>query len=98
MNLVRRHAMTKEGEKVWFEEQLPDLLNQFSDSVQDAQHRWEGDVMHFSFAVKVAGRFKGILRVTDTDYVMDVRFGFVQRIFEGKARAAIERWLDENLV
>ena len=98
MNLVRRHRMTKDGAKEWVEEQLPNLLNQFGNSVQSAQHQWEGDVMHFSFAVKVAGRFQGTLRVTDTDYVMDVPFGFLQRIFEGQARAAIERWLDENLV
>ena len=98
MNLVRQHRMTKDGAKEWVEEQLPDLLNQFNNSVQGAQHHWEGDVMHFSFAVKVAGRFQGTLGVTDTDYVMDVPFGFVRRVFEGKARAAIERWLDENLV
>ena len=90
--------MTKDGAKEWVEEQLPNLLNQFGNSVQSAQHQWEGDVMHFSFAVKVAGRFQGTLRVTDTDYVMDVPFGFLRRIFEGQARAAIERWLDENLV
>ena len=42
--------------------------------------------MHFSFAVKVAGQFQGTLRVTDTDYVMDVPFGFVQKMLEGKAR------------
>jgi hypothetical protein len=98
MNLVRRHRMTKDGAKEWVEEQLPNLLNQFSNSVLGAQHHWEGDIMHFSLAVKVAGRFQGTLRVTDTDYVMDVPFGFVRRILEGKARAAIERWLDGNLV
>lgn len=97
MNLVRPHRTTKDGAKQWDDERLPDLLGQFGGSVQDAQHRWEGDVMHFSFAVKVAGQFKGTLRVTETDYVMDVPLGFLQRVFKGKARAAIERWLDKNL-
>ena len=98
MNLVRRHGMTKDGAKEWVDEQLPDLLNQFGSSIQGAQHHWEGDVMQFSFAVKLAGRIQGTLRVNDTDYTTDVPLGFRQRLFEGRARAAIERWLDENLV
>ena len=53
--------------------------------------------MHFSFALSLAGRFKGTIEVTDTDFLMNVPLGFLQRMFEGKARAAIEQWLDENL-
>ena len=33
--------MTKDGAKEWVEEQLPNLLNQFGNSVQGAQHHWE---------------------------------------------------------
>ena len=97
MKIERQHRMTKGGAREWVETQLPDLLNQFGNSVHGAQHNWEGDVMRFSFEVKFAGRVQGTLRVTETDYVMDVPLGFRQRLFEGRARAAIQRWLDENL-
>ena len=98
MNLVRRHGMTKDGAKEWVDQKLPELLNQFGSTVQNAQHHWEGDVMHFSLEVLLAGRIQGTLRVNDTDYNMDLPLSFRQRLFEGTARAAIERWLDENLV
>jgi len=98
MNLVRRHGMTKDAAKEWVGQQLPQLLSQFGSSVQNAQHHWEGDVMHFSFEVLLAGRIKGTMRVDDTEYNMDVPLSFLQRPFEGKAKALIERWLDENLV
>ena len=53
--------------------------------------------MRFSFEIKLAGQIRGTLRVDDTGYNMDVPLGFRKRLFEGRARAAIERWLDENL-
>jgi len=71
------------------------LLNQFGGSVQRAQYYWEGDVMRFAFEIKLAGQIRGTLRVDDTDYNMDGPIGFRQRLFEGRARAAMERWLDE---
>jgi len=98
MKLMRRHGMTKDVAKEWVDGQLSELLNRFGSSVQDAQHHWEGDVMQFSFAIRLAGRIQGTLRVDDTDYTVDVPLGFRQRLFEGRARAVIERWLDENLV
>jgi len=73
------------------------LLNQFDSSVQGAQHHWEGDVMRFSFESKSAGQIRGTLRVYDNGYNMDVPLGFRQRLFEGRALAAIEWCLDENL-
>ena len=53
--------------------------------------------MRFPFEIKLVGQIRGTLRVDDTGYNMDVPLGFRQRLFEGRARAAIERWLDENL-
>lgn len=98
MNIVRQHGMTMDRAKEWVDKQLPGLLNQFGSSVTGAQHHWESDVMHFSFEAKFAGQVRGTLRVTETDYVMDVPLGFRLRLVEGKAKAAIERWLDESLV
>ena len=98
MKLARSHGMTKEAAKEWLDEQLSKLLTQFGSSVEGVQHQWEGDVMQFSFAIKLAGRIQGTMRVDNTDYTMDVPLGLRQRLFEGKARAAIEQWLDENLV
>ena len=53
--------------------------------------------MRFAFEIKLAGQIRGTLRVDDTDYNMDGPIGFRQRLFEGRARAAMERWLDEKL-
>lgn len=77
--------------------QLPGMLRQFSDSVRGAQHQWQGDVMHFSFAVNLVGRFQGMLQVTEAEYVLNVPFKLMERKFEGRARTAVKGWLDENL-
>ena len=53
--------------------------------------------MRFSFESKLAGQIRGTLRVDDNGYNMDVPLGFRQRLFEGRALAAIEWCLDENL-
>ena len=97
MRVVRPHHMTRSDAKDWIESHLQGLLSQFGSSVSGATRNWRGDIMDFSFALSLAGRFKGTIEVTDTDFLMNVPFGFLQRMFEGKARAAIERWLDENL-
>ena len=97
MNLVKPHGMTKNEAKEWVDKQLPELLDQFGSSVQGVKHHWEGDTLHFSFALKLAGQINGVLGVNDTQYALDVPLNFRQRLFEGKARAAMVRWLDENL-
>ena len=97
MRVVRPHHMTRSDAKDWIGSQLQGLLSQFGSSVSGATHAWRGDTMDFSFTVSLAGRIKGTIEVTDTDFLMNVPLGFLQRMFEGKARAAIERWLDENL-
>ena len=97
MKIVRSHNMTTEAARDWIEAQMPGLLRQFGASVRGAQHRWQGDVMHFSFSVSVAGQFQGTLEVTDSDYVLNIPMGFIQKVFEGRARTAIEGWSDENL-
>ena len=97
MRVVRPHNMTRSDAKDWIESQLQGLLSQFGSSVSGATHTWRGDIMDFSFAVSLAGHIKGTIEVTETDFLMNVPLGFLQRMFEGKARAAIEQWLDENL-
>ena len=97
MRVVRQHHMTRSDAKDWIESRLQGLLSQFGSSVSGATYSWRGDIMDFSFAASLAGRFNGTIEVTDTDFMMNVPLGFFQRMFEGRAQAAIERWLDENL-
>ena len=97
MRIVRAHKMTQETAKQWIESQLPGLLGEFGSSVRDLTHSWQGYVMEFGFRVNLGGSFRGTLQVTETDFVLDVPFGFLQRAFQGIARARIEQWLNENL-
>ncbi len=97
MEIIRTHGMTKEAAKDRIEAQLPGLLSQFGNSVSDVRRQWQGDVMHFSFRMNPGGGIQGTLQVTDSHYILNAPLNLMQRMFERRARTAIERWLDENL-
>ena len=94
MEITRRHNMTKGQAKDWIDNRTPDLL---AETFEDANQEWSGDVLQFC-GMKSGVSVNGSLSVTDTDFVLNLTLpGLAKLFFEGKARAAIERWLDENL-
>lgn len=97
MRIVRAHGMTKQEAIDWIESHLPEMLNQFGAHIISHSHSWRDSVMDLSLSLNLIGRFRGRLEVTDIHYILDVPFGLLQRVFEAKAKAAIEQWLDDNL-
>ena len=94
MEITRRHNMTKGQARDWIDNNTPDLL---AETFEDAKHEWSGDVLQFR-GMKSGVSVTGWLSVTETDFVLNLLLpGLAKLFFEGKARAAIERWLDENL-
>ena len=83
--------MTKQQAKDWIDDKLPDLL---AATFEDPERHWSGDVLRFR------SRTSGVavtLSVTDSDFRLSLSLPGLARLFEGKARAAIETWLDANL-
>ena len=94
MEITRRHNMTKGQAKDWIDHKLPDLL---AETFEDAKHDWSGDVLQFG-GMTSGVSVTGSLSVTESDLVLNLSLpGLAKLFFEGKATAAIERWLDENL-
>ena len=95
MRVVRPHHMTRSDAKDWVESQLQGLLSQFGSSVSGATHTWRGDIMDFSFSVSLAGRIKGTIEVTETDFLMYVPLWIlatdVRRQGTGGYRAVVRR-------
>lgn len=97
MRIRRRHRMTKRQARAWVDDKGAEMLAQFGDSVSNAAHRWNGDTLEFGFTAGGLMAFKGKLRVTESELVLDMPFPLLARGFEGRARAELNRLLDENL-
>ena len=97
MQITRQHKRTKQQAKAWVDDKLTEMLQQFGDSVSDASHRWSGDTMEFAFRAAGLVSFSGTLAVTDSDFHLDLPFPFLAQGFEPRAKAEVNRWLDDNL-
>ena len=94
MKITRRHNLTKTEAKNWIDRKLPDLL---ADTFDNANHDWSGDLLQFR-GKKSGVSVTGTLSVTSSRFVLNLSLpGLAALLFEGKAKAEIERWLDENL-
>lgn len=89
--------MTKRQARDWVDAKGAEMLAQFGDSVSNAAHRWNGDTLEFGFTAGGLMAFKGTLRVDESALELDMPFPLLARGFEGRARAELNRWLDENL-
>ena len=100
VEITRRHNMTKGQAKVWIDRKLSDLP---AETVDDWEHHWAGDVLQFR-GTKSGVSVTGSLSVTESQFMLNLSLSlpglaalFFEGKAEGKARAGIERWLDENL-
>ena len=97
MRIIRKHNMTQKVGKNWVETKLPTLMQQYGDNVvSEPRYAWQDDTMEFSGHHQV-GNIKGELRVTNTDFILDVDLPFAARLIEGNIRSGIGRWFDKNL-
>ena len=97
MRITRRHNMTKEQARAWADAKRDEMLARFGDAVSDVSHRWQGDTMEFGFTAMGMMSLGGALRVTETEFTLDMPFPMLAQGFEGQAKAKLNRWLDENL-
>ena len=97
MQINRQHNRTKQQAKVWVDEKLAEMLQQFGDSVSNASHQWRGDTLDFAFRAAGLMSFQGTLTVTDSDFYLDLPFPFLAKGFEPRAVTEVNRWLDDNL-
>ena len=97
MRITRRHNMTKEQARAWADAKRDEMLARFGDAVSDVSHRWQGDTMEFGFTAMGMMDLGGALRVTETEFALDMPFPMLAQGFEGRAKAELNRWLDENL-
>ena len=97
MRITRRHNMTKEQARSWADAKRDEMLARFGDAVSDVSHRWQGDTMEFGFTAMGMIDLGGALRVTETEFALDMPFPMLAKGYEGRAKAELNRWLDENL-
>ena len=97
MRITRRHNMTKEQARAWADAKRDEMLARFGDAVSDVSHRWQGDTMEFGFTAMGMIDLGGALRVTETEFALDMPFPMLAKGYEGRAKAELNRWLDENL-
>ena len=97
MRITRRHNMTKEQARAWADAKRDEMLARFGDAVSDVSHRWQGDTMEFGFTAMGMMDLGGALRVTETEFALDMPFPMLAKGYEGRAKAELNRWLDENL-
>lgn len=97
MRIRRRHGLTKRQARAWVDDKGAEMLARFGDSVSNVSHRWNGDALEFSFTAGGLMAFKGTLRISESELALDMPFPLLARGFEGRARAEVNRWLDENL-
>ena len=86
--------MTKQAARIWVDNTMPELMNLYGGAVSNPTYAWRDDEMEFSGRVQIV-HIKGTLGVTETELILDV--DGIPFFLKGKARAAAERWLDENL-
>lgn len=97
MRITRRHNMTKEQARAWADDKRDEMLAKFGDAASDVSHRWRGDTLEFGFTAMGMMEFGGTLRVTESEYALDMPFPMLAKGVEGRAKAELNRWLDENL-
>lgn len=97
MRITRRHNMTKEQARAWADDKRDEMLARFGDMAADVSHRWQGDTLEFGFTAMGMMAFNGTLRVTESEFALDMPFPMLAQGYEGRAKAELNRWLDENL-
>ena len=94
LEIARPHNMTKRQAKDWIDRKLPDLL---AATFDDSKHDWSGDVLQLN-GTKSSVSVTGSLSVTESHFMLSLSLpGLAALLFERKAKAEIERWLDENV-
>ena len=90
MRIVVPHHTTRAAARKRVEEKFSQLLGEYGQHADDADHHWTGDTLMFRGKAK-GFTIEGSVEVTDTEVILDGKLPLLARAFEPKIRQTVER-------
>ena len=90
MRITVPHNTDKETARRKINERLGQIFAQYGHYLSESNHKWEGDRLLFSGAVK-GFKANGSVQVTDSEVIIDGKLPLIAKPFEPRIKSTIER-------
>ncbi|HEX7707756.1 MAG TPA: polyhydroxyalkanoic acid system family protein [Thermoanaerobaculia bacterium] len=93
MHVTVDHKTTRQAARSKIELRLSHLLGQFGAKVDELEHEWIGDTLHFKGKAR-GMKVEGTVEVTESEVVIDGKLPLIAMPFESKIKQAVKQEAD----